>query len=61
VLAITCISQSDHDPLSGLEVGERPAPELPDGWVTVDVRAAALNHHDLWSCGASAWMQRGCR
>ena len=24
-------------------------PEPRDGWVTVDVRAAALNHHDLWS------------
>ncbi|MEA2293108.1 MAG: hypothetical protein QOE86_747 [Solirubrobacteraceae bacterium] len=37
------------DPLSGLELGERPEPEAPDGWVTVDVKAAALNHHDLWS------------
>jgi NADPH:quinone reductase-like Zn-dependent oxidoreductase len=23
--------------------------ELPDGWTTVEVKAAALNHHDLWS------------
>jgi NADPH:quinone reductase-like Zn-dependent oxidoreductase len=37
------------DPLSALEVGERPEPEAPEGWTTVDVRAAALNHHDLWS------------
>lgn len=37
------------DPLSGLEVGERPEPEPPDGWTTVEVRAAALNHHDAWS------------
>jgi NADPH:quinone reductase-like Zn-dependent oxidoreductase len=37
------------DPLSGLELGERPEPEAPDGWVTVDVKAAALNHHDVWS------------
>jgi NADPH:quinone reductase-like Zn-dependent oxidoreductase len=37
------------DPLSALEVGERPEPEVPEGWTTVDVRAAALNHHDLWS------------
>src|SRR4051794_9634816 len=37
------------DPLSGLEVGERPEPDVPDGWTTVDVRAASLNHHDLWS------------
>ncbi|MGI9184709.1 MAG: zinc-binding dehydrogenase [Solirubrobacteraceae bacterium] len=37
------------DPLSGLEVGERPEPEARDGWTTVTVKAAALNHHDLWS------------
>jgi NADPH:quinone reductase-like Zn-dependent oxidoreductase len=38
-----------ENPLSGLVVGDRPEPEPPDGWVTVEVRAAALNHHDLWS------------
>jgi NADPH:quinone reductase-like Zn-dependent oxidoreductase len=37
------------DPLSGLEIGERPEPEAPDGWTLVAVRAASLNHHDLWS------------
>jgi NADPH:quinone reductase-like Zn-dependent oxidoreductase len=37
------------DPLSALELGERPEPEAEDGWVTVDVKAAALNHHDVWS------------
>ena len=40
---------STDDPLSGLVVGERPDPEVPDGWTTVDVKAASLNHHDLWS------------
>ncbi len=49
MLAASCVSQSADDPLSGLEVGDRPAPEAPDGWVRVDVRAASLNHHDLWS------------
>lgn len=47
------VRQFDRDdPLAGLEVGEVPdaAPpaEHPD-WVVVDVRAAALNQHDLWS------------
>ncbi len=37
------------DPLRGLEVGERPDPTAPDGWSTVVVKAASLNHHDLWS------------
>src|SRR3954471_3073800 len=36
-------------PLSVLEVGDRPEPEVPDGWTTVQVRAVSLNHHDLWS------------
>ncbi len=49
MLAVTCTSQSIDDPLSGLTVGERPDPEPPDGWVRVAVRAASLNHHDLWS------------
>ncbi|MGP3926620.1 zinc-binding dehydrogenase [Streptomyces sp. 8N616] len=40
----------DRDqPLNGLELGDRPAPEARPGWTTVNVRAASLNHHDLWS------------
>ncbi|MEU4682073.1 zinc-binding dehydrogenase [Streptomyces xinghaiensis] len=40
----------DRDqPLNGLEVGERPAPTARSGWTTVNVKAASLNHHDLWS------------
>ena len=38
-----------EDPLSGLELGERPEPEARPGWSVVTVRAASLNHHDLWS------------
>src|SRR5437763_9144295 len=38
-----------EDPLRGLEIGERPEPEVPTGFTTVTVRAASLNHHDLWS------------
>jgi NADPH:quinone reductase-like Zn-dependent oxidoreductase len=40
---------SREDPLGGLVVGERPDPVVPDGWTTVTVKAASLNHHDLWS------------
>ena len=49
MLAVTCTSQSADDPLSGLTVGDRPDPEVPAGWVRVHLKAAALNHHDLWS------------
>src|SRR5215218_6835063 len=40
---------SKEDPLSALQLGERPDPEVPDGWTTVTVKAASLNHHDLFS------------
>ncbi|MGO1511494.1 MAG: zinc-binding dehydrogenase [Actinomycetaceae bacterium] len=40
--------QSADDPLSGLRVGDLDLTP-PEGWVRVTVRAAALNHHDLWS------------
>lgn len=49
MLAVSCVSQSEDDPLSGLVVGDQPAPEPMDGWVRVSLRASALNHHDLWS------------
>jgi NADPH:quinone reductase-like Zn-dependent oxidoreductase len=37
------------EPLAALTVGDLPEPTYPDGWVTVDVRASSLNHHDIWS------------
>ncbi len=37
------------EPLDGLVVGERPEPEPPPGWEVVSVRAASLNHHDVWT------------
>jgi NADPH:quinone reductase-like Zn-dependent oxidoreductase len=49
MFAVYAESFSSDDPLSGLRLGERPDPEPGDGWTTVQVKAAALNHHDLWS------------
>ena len=40
---------SPDDPVAALEVGDRPAPQAREHWSVVDVRAAALNHHDVWS------------
>lgn len=40
----------DRDqPLNALELGERPEPHVPPAWTVIDVKAASLNHHDLWS------------
>jgi hypothetical protein len=53
VFAVYAESFNPDDPLSGLVVGERPEPgqeqALPDGWTTITVKAASLNHHDLFS------------
>jgi NADPH:quinone reductase-like Zn-dependent oxidoreductase len=49
MLAVRAVRINPDDPLSGLEIGEVPEPEVPDGWALVNIRAAALNHHDLWS------------
>jgi NADPH:quinone reductase-like Zn-dependent oxidoreductase len=47
--AVYAESINPDDPLKGLVIGERPDPEPPEGWTRVGVRAASLNHHDLWT------------
>lgn len=47
--AARCRTFSPDSPLDGLSVDEVDEPLVPDGWVRVAVRAAALNAHDLWS------------
>jgi NADPH:quinone reductase-like Zn-dependent oxidoreductase len=47
--AAYAVTFDEKDPLAALEVGDRPEPEPLTDWVTVEVRASSLNHHDLWS------------
>ncbi|WP_286929170.1 MULTISPECIES: zinc-binding dehydrogenase [Aeromicrobium] len=49
MFAVYAASMDKKNPLDGLVVGERPDPEVPDGWTTVTVKAASINHHDVWS------------
>jgi NADPH:quinone reductase-like Zn-dependent oxidoreductase len=49
MLAAYASEINPDDPLAGLAVGDLPEPPTPDDWVTVEVRASSLNHHDLWS------------
>ncbi|MBA3799859.1 MAG: zinc-binding dehydrogenase [Actinomycetota bacterium] len=49
MLAAYVSKPAPDDPLAALEVGDRPEPEATDGWTTVTVRAASLNHHDVFS------------
>ncbi|UJW32250.1 zinc-binding dehydrogenase [Saccharothrix sp. AJ9571] len=49
MFAVYAQAPNPENPLDSLVVGERPEPEVPDGWVRVAVKAASLNMHDLWT------------
>jgi NADPH:quinone reductase-like Zn-dependent oxidoreductase len=49
MFAVYAAEPNADAPLESLRVGERPAPEVPDGWVAVTVTAASLNMHDIWT------------
>lgn len=49
MLAAVATALNPDDPLAGLTVGEHPDPTPPEGWAKVRVRAASLNHHDLFT------------
>jgi NADPH:quinone reductase-like Zn-dependent oxidoreductase len=38
-----------ESPLSALIVGEKPEPDVPDGWLRVKMSAVSLNSHDIWT------------
>ncbi len=49
MLAAQAVAADPDRPLDALRVAEVEQPEVPEEWVEVQVRAAALNHHDVWS------------
>ena len=49
MFAVYAAAPNPENPLDSLTVGERPEPEVPDGWVAVKVTAASLNMHDIWT------------
>jgi NADPH:quinone reductase-like Zn-dependent oxidoreductase len=49
MFAVTAAAITPDDPLAGLHLGDHPDPEPPPGWEVVEVRAATLNHHDVWT------------
>ncbi|GAA4857522.1 zinc-binding dehydrogenase [Pseudonocardia benzenivorans] len=49
MFAVYAAAPNADSPLDSLTVGERPDPEVPEGWVAVKVGAASLNMHDLWT------------
>ena len=49
MFAVYAAESNADDPLAALRTGDRPSPDVPDGWARVRLKAASLNHHDLWS------------
>jgi NADPH:quinone reductase-like Zn-dependent oxidoreductase len=49
MFAVTAARIDAENPLAGLELGDHPEPSPEPGWTTVTVRAASLNHHDVWT------------
>ena len=49
MFAVYAKEPNAESPLDSLVIGERPEPDVPDGWVRVHVKAASLNMHDLWT------------
>jgi len=49
MLAASAVTADADHPLEALRVGDITPPPVPEGWVEVQVRASALNHHDLWA------------
>jgi NADPH:quinone reductase-like Zn-dependent oxidoreductase len=49
MFAVYAQEPNQDKPLDALVVGDRPEPEVPDGWVKVSVKAASLNMHDIWT------------
>jgi NADPH:quinone reductase-like Zn-dependent oxidoreductase len=37
------------DPISALQIGERPEPTVSSGWIRVKISHASLNRHDLFT------------
>jgi NADPH:quinone reductase-like Zn-dependent oxidoreductase len=54
MFAVYAHAVSRANPMQCLSVGEIDEPVTPADWVTVHVRAASLNHHDLWSLKGQA-------
>jgi NADPH:quinone reductase-like Zn-dependent oxidoreductase len=49
MLAATITGVDAVDPLAVLRVGEHGEPVAEEGWSLVRVRAASINHHDIWA------------
>ena len=49
MFAVTAARFDAEDPVAAMDLGDRPEPVPERGWTTVTVKAASLNHHDVWT------------
>src|SRR6266446_5072892 len=49
MFAVYATHADPHDPISALQIGERPAPTVSSGWIRVKISHASLNRHDLFT------------
>jgi NADPH:quinone reductase-like Zn-dependent oxidoreductase len=61
MFAIYATHAAPDDPLSALKIGERPEPNVPEGWVRVKVSHASLNRHDLFTLRGISGHPEGIR
>lgn len=52
--SIVATHSDAENPLAALSVTDLPEPEPSDNWVKVEIKAAALNHHDIWTLRGQA-------
>ena len=60
MLAVYADSINPDDPLTGLVVGDRPDPEVPEGWTVVTVKAARSTTTTCSRCGGWGCRPSGC-
>src|SRR6185295_1479257 len=49
MFAVYATHAAPDDPLVALKIGERPEPDVTEGWVRVKISHASLNRHDLFT------------
>jgi len=49
MFAVYATHADSAHPISALQIGERPDPTVPEGWVRVKISHASLNRHDLFT------------
>src|ERR1700681_3224391 len=49
VLAVYAKEANESDPMASVVIGDRPEPEIPEGWVRVKISHASLNRHDIFT------------